>query len=185
MVLPTSGPLSLADIQTEFGGANPIGLNEYYAGGAYVPAGTSGTNGAVPSSGAISIWNFYGTSAVTGPTISLLPITAEDRTGRVYRAGFVVNNTGTITAIAGVTSSINLPQDWTNDGGATAGNYDVRCTTTSGTPLDADDGVWLNLATSRTFALTGTASGSGTIEIRLSSSGVVKASSTFSLIASP
>ena len=64
MTLPTSGPLTLADIQTEFGGSNPISLSEYYSGGAYVPAGTSGTNGAVPSSGAISIWNFYGTSAV-------------------------------------------------------------------------------------------------------------------------
>lgn len=64
MPLPSSGPLSLNDIQTEFGGTNPIGLNEYYAGGGLVPAGTTGTNGAVPSSGAISIFNFYGTSNV-------------------------------------------------------------------------------------------------------------------------
>jgi len=63
VALPTSGTLTLADIQTEFGGSNPIGLSEYYAGGSYVPAGTSGTNGAVPSSGTISISNFYGTSA--------------------------------------------------------------------------------------------------------------------------
>jgi hypothetical protein len=63
MPLPTSGPLSLTDIQTEFGGSNPIGLNEYYAGGGLVPAGTTGTNGAVPSSGQIAISNFYGTQA--------------------------------------------------------------------------------------------------------------------------
>lgn len=63
MALPTSGPLSLSDIQTEFGGSNPISLSEYYAGGAYVLAGTTGTYGAVPSSGAISIQNFYGTTA--------------------------------------------------------------------------------------------------------------------------
>ena len=57
MTLPTSGPLTLANIQSEFGGSNPISLNEYYAGGAYVPAGTSGTYGAVPSSGAsVSPW---------------------------------------------------------------------------------------------------------------------------------
>jgi hypothetical protein len=61
MALPTSGPLSLTDIQTEFGGSNPIGINEYYAGGGLVPPGTSGTNGPVPSSGTISINNFYGT----------------------------------------------------------------------------------------------------------------------------
>jgi len=64
MALPTSGPLSLSDIQTEFGGTNPIGINEYYAGGGLVPAGTSGTYGAVPSSGQISIQNFYGTASV-------------------------------------------------------------------------------------------------------------------------
>jgi hypothetical protein len=62
MTLPASGPLAFTDIQTEFGGSNPIGLNEYYAGGANVPAGTSGTYGAVPSSGQISVQNFYGTS---------------------------------------------------------------------------------------------------------------------------
>ena len=61
MALPTSGPLTLSDIQTEFGGSNPISLSEYYAGGANVPAGTTGTYGAVPSSGQISIQNFYGT----------------------------------------------------------------------------------------------------------------------------
>jgi hypothetical protein len=64
MTLPTSGPLTLSDIQTEFGGSNPIGLGEYYAGGGLVPAGTTGTNGAVPSSGAISLNSFYGTSNV-------------------------------------------------------------------------------------------------------------------------
>jgi hypothetical protein len=63
MALPTSGPLSLTDIQTEFfGGVNPISLSEYYAGGGLVPLGTTGTYGAVPSSGAISIRNFYGTA---------------------------------------------------------------------------------------------------------------------------
>jgi len=71
MTLPSSGPLSLTDIQTEFGGSNPIGLNEYYAGGGLVPAGTSGTNGAVPSSGQIAISNFYGTASYYGLTKSL------------------------------------------------------------------------------------------------------------------
>ena len=64
MAIPSSGPISLTDVQTEFGGSNPISLSEYYAGGAYVAAGTTGTYGAVPSSGAISLRNFYGTNAV-------------------------------------------------------------------------------------------------------------------------
>ena len=65
MPLPSSGPLSLSDIQTEFGGSNPIGINEYYAGGGLVSGGTSGTYGAVPSSGPISIQKFYGTANAT------------------------------------------------------------------------------------------------------------------------
>jgi len=65
MTIPSSGPVTFTDIQTEFGGTNPIALNEYYAGGSYVPAGTTGTYGAVPSSGQISVQNFYGTTAYT------------------------------------------------------------------------------------------------------------------------
>lgn len=63
MVLPTSGPLSLSQIQTEFGGANPIGMNEYYRGGAYVPSSQT----SIPASGTISLSNFYGTSGASWP----------------------------------------------------------------------------------------------------------------------
>lgn len=64
MSIPSSGPLTLTTIQTEFGGSNPASLSEYYAGGGLVPSGTSGAYGAVPSSGQISIQNFYGTQAL-------------------------------------------------------------------------------------------------------------------------
>lgn len=73
MPLPSSGPLTLADIQGEFGGSNPISLSEYYAGGGLVPPGTTGTYGAVPSSGTISIQNFYGTSNAAPLSISISP----------------------------------------------------------------------------------------------------------------
>ena len=64
MTLQSSGAISLSQVQTEFGGANPIGMSEYYAGGVNVPGATSGVNGAVPASGAISMSKFYGTSDV-------------------------------------------------------------------------------------------------------------------------
>lgn len=38
MALQTSGPISLADIQAEFGGTNPISISEYYKNGVYVPS---------------------------------------------------------------------------------------------------------------------------------------------------
>ena len=60
MTLPNSGSLAFSQIQGEFGGSNPIGLNEYYRGGSLVPshANTSG----IPSSGQISVNQFYGKS---------------------------------------------------------------------------------------------------------------------------
>lgn len=56
MALPSSGPITLAMIQAEFGGENPISLSEYYRGGAY----TTNNNTNVPTSGAISLDNFHG-----------------------------------------------------------------------------------------------------------------------------
>jgi hypothetical protein len=58
MTIVASGTIALTNIQTEFGGSNPIGLNEYYKGGAYVTTNDYAPN--VPSSGVISLSNFYG-----------------------------------------------------------------------------------------------------------------------------
>jgi len=58
MTLPTSGPISLVDIQTEFGGPTPITLENYYRGGAYVLDTDYAPN--VPVSGPISFSDFYG-----------------------------------------------------------------------------------------------------------------------------
>jgi hypothetical protein len=55
MPLQSSGAISLANVQTEFGGSNPIGINEYYG----VAAG-------IPASGTISLYDFYGKSASGG-----------------------------------------------------------------------------------------------------------------------
>ena len=68
MAIPSSGAISLNTIATEFGGSTPHSISEYYAGGGLVPAGTSGTNGPVPSSGQIAFSNFYGTSNYVAPT---------------------------------------------------------------------------------------------------------------------
>jgi hypothetical protein len=56
MALQTTGPISLSQIQTEFGGSNPISLKEYYRDGDYVGSGAPG----VPFSGQIKMSQFYG-----------------------------------------------------------------------------------------------------------------------------
>ena len=60
MALPVSGEISLDDVQTEFGGTNPIAISEYY--GAAV---------GVPASGEISLSDFHGTSAILSGDIAI------------------------------------------------------------------------------------------------------------------
>ena len=71
MALQTSGAISLGDLQTEFGGSNPIGMSEYYRGGAYVPTTTTITgtasnvsytrslNGTTGYDGGGVFWRYY------------------------------------------------------------------------------------------------------------------------------
>lgn len=69
MTLPSSGPISLSQIQTEFGGSDPISLTEYYRGGAY----TTDNNTGVPTSGAISMaGDFYGTVRAVAMTYEII-----------------------------------------------------------------------------------------------------------------
>ena len=65
MTLPLyPNSITALQIQTEFGGANPISLSEYYAGGSRVEPGSQGfLNGSlttIPSSGPISYGHFHG-----------------------------------------------------------------------------------------------------------------------------
>ena len=62
MAMTASGAVSLNNIQTEFGGTNPISMSEYYRAGALVPS-HDGTIG-IPSSGTINMSNFYSTSRI-------------------------------------------------------------------------------------------------------------------------
>ena len=57
MTLQSSGAISLYDVQVEFGGSNPIGIDEYY-----------GRAAGIPASGTISLSNFYGKSAAAAYT---------------------------------------------------------------------------------------------------------------------
>lgn len=116
MTLQTSGAITLAQIQTEFGGSNPISINEYYAGGTYVASGTSGTNGAVPSSGQISFSQFYGTSDAA-------TFTPDGSTNVNFPVA--LDNTGAGGGAVTVTISCSAPADWTvtRSGTSTGANY--------------------------------------------------------------
>ena len=68
MALQTEGPISLWDIQQEFGGAAPTRLDEYYKGGSYVLLTDYAPN--VPVTGPISITDFYGAKKTTLTTVT-------------------------------------------------------------------------------------------------------------------
>ena len=55
MACPSSGTITIQDIVDEFGGSTPHSLSEYYRDGGEVP----GNNTNVPTSGTISLSNFY------------------------------------------------------------------------------------------------------------------------------
>ena len=68
MAIPGPGtPIDLQDLADEFGGTAPHELSEYYRGGGEVP--NSAANNAVPTSGTISLGDFYG--AVNIVTLNL------------------------------------------------------------------------------------------------------------------
>ena len=67
MAVTGSAPISITDISDEFGGDLPDSLTEYYRGGGLVP--DTAANASVPTSGAISLTQFYGaTNTVTWTT---------------------------------------------------------------------------------------------------------------------
>ena len=69
-ITKTSGAIAMSEIQTEFGGSNPISMSEYYGDGSYVSDGAAdGDGNAIPESGAISISHFVIFPAAPGTTV--------------------------------------------------------------------------------------------------------------------
>ena len=98
MALQSSGPISLLDIQNEFGGSNPIGLNEYY-----------GVAGGVPASGTISLDDFYGTSSAASisyvTTVGNGDVTASPHTFSSVSLGTTAADRYTVIAIGSIANS--------------------------------------------------------------------------------
>lgn len=98
MALPNSpDPISINQIATEFGGTAPHGINEYYRSGGLVPNSTTNSN--IPTSGAISLGNFYGgVNRITGSAGSV------SLSSNILN--YVFNPTKLTTYVAGATDAI-------------------------------------------------------------------------------
>lgn len=92
MALPNGTTITLAQIQAEFGGANPISLSEYYKGGSYVRSFDYAPN--VMTAGVIRLGNFWGAYKATTLTVSLSATAAS---------AFVPQGAGSMTLSPSIT----------------------------------------------------------------------------------
>ena len=167
MALPASGAISLNDLQTEFGGTNPISLNEYYRVGSLVPNTTPNTG--IPTSGAITMNNFYGGIAFYG--LQAQTVEVVESFGPIS-ASLTVGNDGIVT------NSNFTDYSWLRTTNNSASSYEIRATFISGTQPGGQYGTWLNLGTFRSWTINrnsgaGTTTGTIQLSIRLASTQVV------------
>ncbi len=119
-------PIKFSELQTEFGGSNPVSLSEYYRNGSYV----TDNNTNVPTSGTVKMSDYYGSSKKF--TLTLAANTQEvDAYTSLIAAGWsgasffeIVVNSGVYvwsdsTAKAGLTISGAFPYGFSvvNSGG--------------------------------------------------------------------
>jgi len=107
MVLPSSGPISLGQIQTEFGGSNPISISEYYNGGPYVTHTVNALAPNVPSSGPIKFSDFYGAAKLFDVNFAISRSSAQEN--KFYFA----NALGTVTVFLAGTDKSKWEQSTT------------------------------------------------------------------------
>jgi hypothetical protein len=118
MAVKDSGsPLAISEIVAEFGGSTPHSLSEYYAGGGNVPSGATGQSGAIPTSGTISMSQFYGSTARVAIALQISSTTQNyniyANRGGTYSAG-ISDVTLTVQAVVGSSSSANPALDTGN-----------------------------------------------------------------------
>ena len=120
MAIKDSGSsLAISEIVAEFGDAagGSDSLSEYYAGGQNVPSGTTGESGSIPTSGTISMSQFYGSTARVAIALQISSTTQNyniySNRGGTYSAG-ISDVTLTVQAIVGASSSANAAIDTGN-----------------------------------------------------------------------
>jgi hypothetical protein len=128
MTITSSGQLKFSDLQTEFGGTNPISLSEYYAGNLVAP-GTIGNSGAIPASGnPLNIGKFYG-SAAAG-------VLWGSRFIKVGSLAQFSSAAGTVRYLNGKFFIVSSPDNWT------ALTYSTDSTATSWTTTSIANGTY-------------------------------------------
>lgn len=138
MALPSTGPISAQEIQAEFGGENPISINEYYSNGPYVPLGTMGALGSVPNVGTISFRNFQGSA---GSLLSGANWVGGQAVTNPVRIGNRIISAGTLTSTVSYSSTgqtyatVPTVYRWRSDNSIVAGTVTITLATAYQYPL--------------------------------------------------
>lgn len=150
MTLPVSpNAISFSAISAEFGGSNPVGMDEYYGRG--IPI--------LPASGQISVSDFHGLTDDASVTWALASLATlyTDLGGLTltYSVNISFQADGTVDVFRGQAADLlNEVNPYVSPIAATVGTY-VRCTHVSGNDMTAGDarGVWHRLNVQRNFTM--------------------------------
>ena len=132
MTLPSSGPISMLQIATEFGGTAPHSLSEYY-----------GVAPGVPTSGAISMANFYGKSAIKSYQWVRVEFADNGASGYANAAEIGITLNGALVAVNGYSATSEFPANpitYAFDGNAST-NWTAATVNTTAQILLAYSGV--------------------------------------------
>jgi len=174
MALPSSGAISLSQVQSEFGGASPISISEYYSAASGVPA-----------SGAISLSHFHGKSAGSVTLPSTLQQDADSDAAYAL-AGFTFTSDGKVI----LTSTSANTHNWWSGAPSTGigSSYQIKTTVTEGTTAGAatSHDTWHSLSADRWWyvaAVSGTKTCTMTVSIRHATTLVVQDTGTYKMTA--
>lgn len=165
MALPSSGQLSFSQLQTEFGGANPISLSEYYRGGSYVTTNNSG----VPASGAIRVGQFYGAVRQFAFTISTNYSTPQNLRTLAIAAGWnqsdflLVTNSAVISSNTTATPALTISGSFPNGVSFINNSYIIGMGGRGGNTesVGSPGGAALSVTSAATITNNGTIAGGG------------------------
>lgn len=164
MAVPTiPSAIALTDIQTEFGGSNPIAINEYYSGGTYVPSGTANaTSVTIPTTGQIAFSNFSGAAAGYLPIVKAFDIYDQDFLSAVATVVWYGIGTKNWSPTSYTTCNVTT-YEWATIGANSA--YDLRVTKTAGTGTltGVTNNAWKNMITNTTVQLSRSTVGISTV----------------------
>ena len=115
MALQSSGQISLKQIASEFSDGAPHNLTEFYKGGSLVSASPSANSG-VPTSGQITLKDFYGAQGVLWSmtiTVGVLTISGPFGSGTIAQMfGFYDNSVGSNQTLGGMGSANDTTVDF-------------------------------------------------------------------------